>query len=85
MPVITAVAHAAPVNDVNDAVDALKTAAADHKQRVGAARVQIREGVRAQNPGQVKTGLGAIRTSKQQLRAEVQGILRGTLGGGTPE
>lgn len=86
-PVITGVAQAqpAPAPSLNDVVGALKDASAAHKERVAAARTTIKNGVQAKNPVAVVGGLNAVRDSKKTLRVDVQGIVRGTLGGGEEE
>jgi hypothetical protein len=85
LPAIVGVAHASPADDLSRAVDAVKSAVDAHKNRVTTAQTQIKTGVKNQSVSQVRSGLDAIRTSKQQMRVSVQGIVRGALGGNHSE
>ena len=86
VPLFTGVAQAQPAPSPSDQLgalrDALKGANTAHQGRVAAARTTIKNGVQAQDPEAVVGGLTTIRESKKTLRVQVQGILRGTLGGG---
>lgn len=74
-----------PSDQVNQLRDALKGASDAHKERVAIARGIVKNGIETRNPQRVAAGFARVGASKQQLRVEVQGILRGTLGGGDPE
>jgi hypothetical protein len=89
VPAFTGVAHAAPAPDPSDVAGAIsaavKGATAAHNARVAAAQTTIKTGIVAQNPAQVKTGVGQIRESNKTYVVQVQGILRGSLAPSDPE
>ncbi len=83
MPAFTGVAHAEPAPDPSDVAGAISAAVneatAAHNQRVAKAQNKIKNGILAQNPAKVKTGVGQIRESNKTYVVQVQGILRGSL------
>lgn len=89
VPAFTGVAHAAPAPDPSDVAGAINAAVneatAAHNQRVAKAQTKIKNGILAQNPAKVKTGVGQIRESNKTYVVQVQGILRGSLAPSDPE
>ncbi|HTM84313.1 MAG TPA: hypothetical protein VL179_05290 [Mycobacterium sp.] len=85
VPAIAGVAFAepapAPAPSLNDTLNDLQKAFSDHQGRVTEAQATIKSGVIALDPSKVQSGLAAITTSRQTLSMEVQGIVRGSLGG----
>lgn len=70
-----------PAPTLKDTLNALQSAVADHQGRVADANAEIRAGLTALNPSQVQSGLGKISTSRETMRVQVQGIVRGAFGG----
>jgi hypothetical protein len=81
VPAITGVVHAAPAPDPSPALNAIKAAKDTYNARVADAKSQIRAGIAARNPAQVRAGMNDVNAAKRELRVTVQGILRGTLAG----